>query len=134
MFRFLRFDLFRFLRFSLSRNTKRQPGSGLRSILTRDPENDIAQNEPIFNITRRLRAMYPRTMRSLNCAVTWGFVSIEDGAIVPRSTRRSVAFSKRYASAKEAREIIRAAEKLGTWAGQLTAFEYFTILGVEFHQ
>ena len=108
--------------------SKRQPRSGLRSILTRDPDNDIAQNEPIFNLTQRLRSMYPRTTRSLNCAIAWGLVAIEDGAILPRSGRRNTSFTG------EAREIVKAATKLGTWAGQLTSFEYFTVLGVEFRQ
>jgi hypothetical protein len=109
--------------------SKRQARSGLRSILTRDPDNDIAQNEAIFNLTGRLRATYPRTMRSLNCAIAWGLIGIEDGAIVPRSSDRS-----RPSWAGEARDVVRAAEKLGTWAGQLTSFEYFTVLGVEFDQ
>jgi hypothetical protein len=108
--------------------SKRQARSGLRSILTRDPDNDIAQNEAIFNLTRRLRATHPRTMRSLNCAIAWGLVAVEDGAIVPRAGRRKPAW------AGEAREVVRAAEKLGAWAGELTSFEYFTILGVEFHR
>jgi hypothetical protein len=107
--------------------SKRQVRSGLRSILTRDPGNDIAQNEAIFDLNRRLRATHARTMRSLNCAIAWGLLGIEDGAIVPRSGQ------KRRSWAGEARDVVRAAEKLGTWAGQLTSFEYFTVLGVEFH-
>lgn len=106
--------------------SKRQPRSGLRSILTRDPNNDIAQNEPIFNFNQRVRAMYPRTKRSLNCAIAWGFLSVEDGAILPRSSRPAIT------TTGEAREVIRVGVKLGGWAARLTAFEYFTILGVEF--
>jgi hypothetical protein len=108
--------------------SKRQARSGLRSILTRDPDNDIAQNEPIFNLSQRLRAMYPRTTRSLNCAIAWGFLAIEDGAILPRSARRSTPL------VGEAGEVVKAATKLGTWAGGLTSFEYFTVLGVEFRE
>src|SRR5205823_5421550 len=99
-----------------------------RSILARDPANDIAQNEAIFNLTRRVRAMYPRTKRSLNCAIAWGLLDIEDGAVRPQPNRLSPSFTG------EARAIIRAATKLGTWAGQLTSFEYLTVLGVQFHQ
>jgi hypothetical protein len=106
--------------------SKRKARSGLRSILARDPANDMAQNEAIFNLTRRVRAMYPRTKRSLNCAMAWGLLDIEDGAILPQSVRRSAAFTG------EARDVIKAAAKLGTWAGQLTSFEYFTVLGVAF--
>jgi hypothetical protein len=108
--------------------SKRQLRSGLRSILTRDPSNDLAQNEAIFNLTRRLRVTYPRTMRSLNCAIAWGLLRAEDGAILPGFNRRSHSLSG------EAREVVRAANKLGAWAGMLTSFEYFTILGVEFKQ
>lgn len=106
---------------------KRHISSGLRSILTRDPDNDIAQNEAIFNLTRRMRTTYPRTIRSLNCAVAWGLLGIEDGAVLARSAQHSSSF------AGEARDVVKAATKLGTWAGHLTSFEYFTVLGVEFH-
>lgn len=108
--------------------SKRQSRSGLRSILTRDPENDIAQDEPIFNLDERLRAMFPRTMRSLNCAVSWGLLNIEDGAFHSRTRQNPPSFSG------EAKQVIDAAKKLGTWAGGLTAFEYFTVLGVGFYK
>jgi hypothetical protein len=108
--------------------SKRQPRSGLRAILTRDPSNDIAQNEPIFNLNRRLHAVYPRTLRSINCGIAWGLLSVEDGAILAHSSRRPSSL------AGETGEILAAARKLGTWAGQLTPFEYFTVLGVDFHQ
>ena len=105
--------------------SKHQARSGLRSILTRNPENDIAQNEAIFNLNRRMRAIFPRTMRSLNCAIAWGLLGIEDGTILVRPVRRRPSFSG------ESRNIISTSKKLGSWAGQLTAFEYFTVLGVE---
>ena len=107
---------------------KRQSRSGLRSILMRDPDNDIAENEPIFNLNRRMREMFPRTARCLNCALSWGILRVEDGAIRAGLVRRSSTPSG------EVRDVIRTAEKLGGWAGQLTAFEYFTVLGVDFHQ
>lgn len=106
--------------------SKRQVRSGLRAILARDSSTDIAQNEAIFNLNGRIKAMFPRTVRALNCAIAWRFISIEDGAF-------AVGSQPRHASTfGETNEIIKAAQKLGTWAGQLSAFEYFTILGVEF--
>jgi|ERR1035441_1120774 hypothetical protein len=108
--------------------SKRRSRSGLRSILSRDPDNDIAQNEAIFSLNQRMRAMHPRTMRSLNCAIAWGLLGIEDGAI------RALSASRNGSSAGEAGEIIDAARKLGTWAGKLTSFEYLTVLGVEFRR
>jgi ABC-3C biological conflict system middle component len=104
--------------------SKRQPRSGLRSILTRDPRNDIAQNEPIFNLNARLQAMYPRTIRSVNCALAWGLIEVHNGAIIPNGTRQKPTFTG------EAQEIVNAAKKLGIWSGELSAFEYFTILGI----
>ena len=65
-------------------------------------------------------------MRSLNCAIAWEILYVDDGAIFLRSMHRPSSF------AGEAREIVRAAAKLGAWASQLTSFEYFTVLGVEF--
>jgi hypothetical protein len=108
--------------------SKRRVVSGLRSILTRDPDNDIAQNEAIFNLNGRMRSMYPRTLRCINCAIAWGLLTTSDGAFLSLSDARHTSVSG------ESREIIRAAEKLGTWAGQLSIFEYFTILGVEFRR
>lgn len=108
--------------------TKRRRSSGLRSVLARNPEHNIAQNEAIFNLTRRMRAMLPRTLRSLNCAIAWGLLRVQDGALIPCSSRPSSSLTG------EVREIVRAAEKLGMWSAQLTSFEFFTILGVEFHE
>ena len=104
--------------------SKRQLRSGLRSILDRDPANDIAQGEAVFNLPRRIRLMYPRTKRAINFAIYTRLIVVEDGVFLPTSTSRSVPFKG------EVNDIARAAAKLGTWAGQLTAFEYFTILGV----
>lgn len=105
---------------------KRQVRSGLRAVLTRDPNNGIAQNEAVFNINGRIRASFPRTIRSLNCAFAWKLLSVESGAIVSLGSR------KRQSMIGEAADIIRSAEKLGTWSGGMSAFEYFAVLGVEF--
>ena len=107
---------------------KRRIGSGLRSILTRDPDNDIAQNEPIFNINRRLKDNYARSMRSLNCAIAWRLLAIENGAILAVSVPKPPSFSG------ETLLVVNAAKKLGVWSGEMTAFEYLTVLGVEFSQ
>lgn len=104
---------------------KRQPRSGLRSILTRDPDNDIAQNEPIFNLNERMRAAYSRTLRSLNCGIACGLVDIQDGSFISRST------VPRDVCPGVAGDIVRCAAKLGAWAAETTAFEYLTVLGVE---
>jgi hypothetical protein len=103
---------------------RRYRSSGLRSILNRNPDADIAQNEAVFSLERRIERMYPRTQRALNCAVAWGFIAIEQGAIVPRTPPPERAF------AGEAQKIRNAAVKLGYWAGTMTTFEYFTVLGV----
>lgn len=105
---------------------KRRPGSGLRSILDRDLEIDIAQNEAIFNLANRLKSLQERTFRSLNCAIAWGFVDIKDGYILPSSKFKLP--KKIY---DETRHILKSSQKLGFWAGNLSIFEYFTILGVK---
>lgn len=112
---------------SVGRRTisRRRASSGLRSVLARDPDNDVAQNEVIFDFTRRIRAMQPRTMRSLNCAVAWGLVTIDNGAFFPARTFRMPP------SSEEGKDILKAAHKLGIWAGELATFEYLTILGVD---
>jgi hypothetical protein len=105
--------------------SKRLVRSGLRSILTRNPEHDIAQNEAIFNLTRRMQNSYPRTIRCLNCAIGWRLLQVEDGGIVATTRRRSNTLRG------EARDVVAAAQKLGTWAGQLSLFEYLTVLALE---
>lgn len=105
---------------------KRRHRSGLRSILTRDPENDIAQNEPIFSLNSRIYDLFPRTVRSLNCAFGWGLLTLDDGAVLARAVRR------RPPLEEEAADVVRAAGKLGAWAGGMTAFEYLTVLGIRF--
>ncbi|MFS0752699.1 three component ABC system middle component [Oceanobacillus sp. 1P07AA] len=105
---------------------KRQVTSGLRSILDRDPKISIAQNEAIFNINERIHAMEKRTFRSLNIAITCQLISIGDGYFsslppfkIPRNT------------SLETKEILKAANKLGRWAGEMSDFEYLTVLGVK---
>jgi hypothetical protein len=105
--------------------SKRQPRSGLRSILTRDPDNDIAQNEPIFNLNARMQTSYSRTLRSLNCGVACGLIQIQDGLFVAAST------VPKEACPGVASDIVKCAAKLGGWAAETTAFEYLTVLGVE---
>lgn len=108
--------------------SKRQPRSGLRSILTRDPDNDIAQNEPIFNLNERMRATYSRTLRSINCGIACDLITLRAGLFMAQST------VPRDMCRGAAAEIVKAAAKLGGWAGEATAFEYLTVLGVEVHQ
>jgi hypothetical protein len=69
--------------------------------------------------------MLPRTLRSLNCAIAWGLMRAADGTFLPASTFRS------RPSDGDAREVLRAAEKLGRWAGEMDTFEYITILGLD---
>lgn len=105
---------------------KRRVSSGLRSILDRDPEIDIAQNEAIFNLVNRIKNLQERSFRSLNCAIALGFIEITEGYFIP---------SKRLKLPREmhleTKQIIKSSQKLGVWAGQLSIFEYLTILGVK---
>lgn len=98
---------------------------GLRSILNRDPENDIAQNEAIFNLTNRIQEMQQRTFRSLNYALTLNFIEISEGYFYPASK-----INIPNTIGQETSDILKAAEKLGSWAAESTIFEYLTILGV----
>jgi hypothetical protein len=105
---------------------KRQINSGLRSILDRDPKNSIAQNEAIFNINERIHAMEKRTFRSLNIAIACKLISIEGGHFSSSSP-----FKISSSISLETKEILKAANKLGRWAGEMSDFEYLTVLGVE---
>jgi hypothetical protein len=105
---------------------KRKQTSGLRSILDRDPSSSIAQNETVFNINNRIKAMENRTLRSLNIAIACKLIILEDGHFtsnVPYKLPKQVS--------DETKNILKAANKLGVWAGSMTSFEYLTILGVE---
>lgn len=105
---------------------KRQINSGLRSILDRDPKNSIAQNETIFNINERIHAMEKRTFRSLNIAIACQVIGIEDGYFSLLSP-----FKIPSSTSLETKEIVKAANKLGRWAGEMSDFEYLAALGVK---
>lgn len=105
---------------------KRRESSGLRSILDRDPSSSVAQNETIFNIDNRLKGMESRTFRSLNVAIACNLISIEEGCFTSNVPFK---FPKKVLS--ETKAVLKAANKLGVWAGSMSAFEYLTILGVE---
>ncbi|RKP56253.1 hypothetical protein D7Z26_06350 [Cohnella endophytica] len=105
---------------------KRKQSSGLRSILDRDTASSVAQNESIFNIDNRLKAMENRTYRSLNVAIACKLITFEEGYF---SSDVPFKFSKNVSD--ETKAVLKAANKLGAWAGSMTVFEYLTILGVE---
>ncbi|MFD2616533.1 three component ABC system middle component [Terrilactibacillus laevilacticus] len=105
---------------------KRREASGLRSILDRDIKNSIAQNEAVFDINSRLQAMEERTFRSLNIAITSKLISLEDGYF-----SSSLPFKLPKNVSVETKEVLKAAYKLGIWAGGMSDFEYLSVLGVE---
>ncbi|UUZ93356.1 DUF6521 family protein [Paenibacillus sp. P25] len=105
---------------------KRRESSGLRSILDRDPASSVGQNETVFNIDGRLMAMEDRTFRSLNLAIACKLITLEEGYF-----SSSVPYKLPKLVSNETKAILKAAHKLGVWAGSMTVFEYLTILGVE---
>jgi hypothetical protein len=98
---------------------------GLRYILNRDPENDIAQNETIFNLTKRIQEMEQRTFRSLKWALTFNLIEIINGYFYSVG---KVSIPTSFG--QETKDILKASEKLGAWAAESSIFEYLTILGV----
>lgn len=104
---------------------KHRQSSGLRSILERDPEAGIAQFEATYNLMKRISDLQERTFRSLSLSLGAGQLVLDGGSF--RVTR---ALRTPKEPNPEVRDIIRAAFKLGFWAGQLSAFEYLTVLGV----
>ena len=105
---------------------KKRKSSGLRSILDRDPSNSLAQNETIFNIDIRFKSMENRTLRSLNIAIACNLINLEGGCLTS-----NVPFKLPKQVPDETKAVLNAANKLGVWAGSMSAFEYLTILGVE---
>ncbi|TWH59613.1 hypothetical protein DesLBE_4008 [Desulfitobacterium sp. LBE] len=105
---------------------KRKQTSGLRSILDRDPASSIAQNETIFNIDNRLKAMENRTFRSLNLAIACNLIALEEGYFTS-----NVPYKLPKQISDETKNVLKAAYKLGVWAGSMSSFEYLTILGVQ---
>lgn len=105
---------------------KRRESSGLRSILDRDTASSVAQNEVIFNFDNRLKAMENRTFRSLNVAIACNLITLEDGYFTS-----TVSYKLPKKVSGESKDILKAANKLGVWAGKMSSFEYLTILGVE---
>lgn len=104
----------------------RRESSGLRAILNREPSHGIAQNEAIFNLEKRVIQLQERTFRSLNYALASGLLRVSDGTF-----ESTTAFRLRRDTPPETRDILKAAEKLGAWAGKMSVFEYLTVLGVD---
>lgn len=109
----------------VSRYTIIKRRGGLRSILNRDPKNNIAQNEVIFNLNNRIQIMSHRTFRSLNYAISYKLIKLEDGYFYPEAKIKIPTNT-----GEDTKEILKASEKLGAWAGELNVFEYLTVLGV----
>lgn len=105
---------------------KRRASSGLRSILERDSVSSISQNEVIFNINSRLKSMENRTFRSINLAILCDLIKVQDGYFLPNRP-----FKIPTNTPNETMEILKSSKKLGGWAGNMSEFEYLTVLGVK---
>lgn len=97
-----------------------------RGIVERDPEEDVARGEITFRLAGRMQMMQSRTFASLNLALAMGFVAPAEGHF---GAARPLRIPKDAGS--ETRAVIRAAEKLGNWAAEVSSFEYLAVLGVD---
>lgn len=104
---------------------KRRESSGLRSIMGRDTKLKTSRNEAIFNINKRVDNFIARTYRSINIAFAAELIVIKDGYFHP------VNFLDIPAGCPDdTKDILKAAQKLGRWAGKMNVIDYLSTLGV----
>jgi len=82
----------------------------------------------LLAINQRTIAMRPLSLRSLRLALASGLLTLlpEKGALWPRT------YATPRGTAKSVEELMKSAEKLGTWCSSLSLFELSGILRVEF--
>lgn len=101
-----------------------QAGSGLRKF----EEKFRDRGDLLLAIQPRMLAMRDLSMRSLRIGLRAGLLTLvpSEAVLWPRSR------SAPPADSKSVTELLRSAEKLGTWCQSLTLFEVAGILKVEF--
>jgi hypothetical protein len=101
-----------------------QANSGLRKL----EKKFVNSGDVRLAIQPRMLAMRDLTLRSLRIAMRGGLLTLVPGEAVlwPRSHTQAPA------KAKTVMDLLKAAEKIGTWCAELTLFEVAGILKVEF--
>jgi hypothetical protein len=109
---------------SLEEVGRTQASSGLRKF----EEKFSDRGDVLLSIQPRMLAMRELTLRSLRIAIRAGLVTLvpKEAVVWPRS--RSVP----PVEAKAATDLLRSAEKLGSWCRDVSLFEVAGLLRVEF--
>ena len=101
-------------------------GSGLRKFESKF--NDDDRGDVLFALQPRMLAMRDLSLRSLRIAIRSGLLTLvpEDAVLWPRSR------SAPPADAKPVGDMLKSAEKLGSWCRDVSIFEVAGLLKVEF--
>jgi hypothetical protein len=99
--------------------------SGLRKFEEKLSKED---GDILLSLQPRMLVMRDLSLRSLRIAISAGLVSLvpNEGVLWPRSTTPIPQQSR------SVNELLKGAEKLGNWCGDLTLFEIAGLLKVEF--
>jgi hypothetical protein len=99
--------------------------SGMRKF----EEKFNGQGDVLVSLSQRVIAMRSLSLRSVRHALASGLLTLisEQGVLWPRSYSKPPVES----DAKSVLELLKAAEKLGTWCGSLSVYEISGILRVE---
>lgn len=106
--------------------TKTQTGSGLRAFTGKFSDSSVSESDVLLSLERRARSLRPLSLCSLQLAVASRLLFVD------RFTAEVVALSDTSPKTmpESVRPLIRAAEKLGKWCGEVTLFELSNLLRV----
>lgn len=101
-----------------------QMGSGLRKF--EEKFND--KGDVLLSIQPRMLAMRELSLRSLRIGISTGLLTLvpKEAVVWPRSRAAAPA------ETKTVNDLLKSAEKLGTWCGNVSLFEVAGLLKVEF--
>ena len=106
--------------------TKTQVRSGLRAFAGKFSDSSVAESDVLLSLERRARSLRPLSLSSLRLAVASKLLFID------ATTAEVVALSGTPPSTvpESVRPLLRNAEKLGSWCGEVTLYELANVLRV----
>ena len=101
--------------------------SGLRMFAGKFGKAENSQQDLLLAIHNRMLTLRTLTMESIRLALATRLLHLDNASVIALSTTEAVA-----GIPTEVRRLLKSAEKLGIWCGQLTMHEVASILKVRF--
>jgi hypothetical protein len=105
-----------------------QAASGLRGFAAKFSDSKISESDVLLSLERRARSLRPLSLASLQVATTARLLFVDPA----RAEVVALSGTPPASAPAGVRPLLKGAEKLGKWCGEVTLFELASVLRVGF--